>query len=216
MENKHIILKDEECYKMMTGSPILNGEEAEELVYYYLRDKYKDNLFSIILTRDIEPHEEMIREQVQNGDVKVITNDGKVITNEVKAIGGVYPNDFLCIDVNYKDKEGYEYDQNESTCDDLGWLYHMYYSKIYVYRCGNSWYNCKLYCINKPFRLQKDIKLFLQQNKDIKLKTFYNYYYFKINTKDKYKNTNLCCLDLNNKEAREKFDIDVIELDIRI
>ena len=211
---QHKILKSNDCYNMMTGSPILNGEEAEKLVYYYLLDKYRDDILSIELTRDIEDEYERIKAQLRYGDIHIVFKDGKTRNIEVKEIGGVYPIDKLCMDNWYSKKGGDIYNdlyyQNKNTCDPIGWMHHMYiYHEMYIYRCGNSWYNCKLYCINEPFRIQQDVGLLHQGIEN------YNYYKYCLVTSDKCKNTVSVALDLNNRDAIERYGIDIIQLDIQ-
>lgn len=212
MMNQHKILKSNDCYNMMTGNPILNDEEAERLVYYYLLDKYKDDISTIELTRDIQDEEERIRQQLKHGDIRITFKNGKTLDVEVKAIGSNYPIDMLYMDDWYREKYSEDlYCQNKSTCDPIGWMYHMFnYDELYVYKCGNSWYNCKLYCINKPFRIQQDVSLIKQANGDINYKCFSHH----LVTSDTCKDTVSVALRLNDKEARERYDIDVIELDI--
>lgn len=230
MENKKIILKSNEAHNLITSAiasnrvcrngKLLTPSEVEELIYYLLKQQYNNDLFNIRLTRDCNTEEEIIKQQMKFGDIVVILNDGNIITNEVKSekpYKGLYYK--LRIDLMYYRANGEPYYQG-NTGDSLGWLYHCYYDKLYIhFHDTTSKYKASIYVINNPYQLMLDIKKLWQE--EIRNDTFeynknYDYFEFYLNFNDKYKVTEGVALDLLNERARERYNIDLIHLEIKL
>ena len=97
MNNKKIILKSNEAYNLINNAissnrvikdgKLLTPSEVEELIYYLLEQEYRNDLYSIELTNDIEDEQQRIREQLESGDIIMKFNDRnkKDLKGEVKS-----------------------------------------------------------------------------------------------------------------------------------
>ena len=118
MENKKIILKSNEAYALITsaiaqnrvGEKLLTPSEVEELIYYYLEQEYKENLYSIRMTKDNENQQQIIIDQLRYGDIRVRLNNGNDLNIEIKSEKPYQELYKLRIDLLYREK----YKLNES------------------------------------------------------------------------------------------------------
>ena len=221
MNNKKIILKSNEAYALITsaiasnrvGEKLLTPSEVEELIYYLLEQEYKDNIFNMRLTKDNTVN------QLRFGDITIITNDGEIITNEVKSekpYQGLYK---LRIDLMYVIKANYNIPYiQQNTNNNNGWAYKICnYDKIYIHFHDNtSKYKAMIFVINNPYQLYLDCMEL------IKIGSFGTYNINQVefdifhNDNDYSKTTINTSFNLLDYEARERYNIDLIHLEIQL
>ena len=221
MNNKKIILKSNEAYALITsaisnnrvGEKLLTPTEVEELIYYLLEQEYKDNIFNMRLTKDNTIN------QLRFGDITIITNDGEIITNEVKSekpYQGLYK---LRIDLMYVTKANYNVPYiQQNTNNSNGWAYKICnYDKIYVHFHDNtSKYKSMIFVINNPYQLYLDCMEL------IKIGSFGTYNINQVefdifHNNNDYSKTTICTsFNLLGYEARERYNIDLIHLEIKL
>ena len=221
MNNKKIILKSNEAYALITsaissnrvGEKLLTPTEVEELIYYLLEQEYKDNIFNMRLTKDNTIN------QLRFGDITIITNDGEIITNEVKSektYQGLYK---LRIDLMYVIKADYSIPYiQQNTNNSNGWAYKICnYDKIYVHFHDNtSKYKSMIFVINNPYQLYLDCMEL------IKIGSFGTYNINQVefdifHNDNDYSKTTICTsFNLLGYETRERYNIDLIHLEIKL
>lgn len=227
MKNKKIILKSNEAHELINNAimenrvcrngKLLTPSEIEELIYYLLEQEYNNSY--IRLTKDCETEEQRIIDQIRFGDIRVRLDkeDINVEVKSEKPYMGLYK---LRIDLQYIKTNGDCYFQS-NTNNSLGWAYHiMNYDKIYVhFHDCTSKYKASIYVINNPYRLYMDIMKLLQRD-NLNFDTPYNvngvnFELFK-NYNDRNKVTICTSFNLLEAEARERYNIDLIHLEIKL
>ena len=221
MNNKKIILKSNEAYALITsaisnnrvGEKLLTPTEVEELIYYLLEQEYKDNIFNIRLTKDNAIN------QLRFGDIVITTNDGEIITNEVKSektYQGLYK---LRIDLIYVTKANYNVPYiQQNTNNSNGWAYKICnYDKIYIHFHDNtSKYKFMIFVVNNSYQLYLDCMEL------IKIGSFGTYNINQVefdifHNDNDYSKTTICTrFNLLGYEARERYNIDLIHLEVRL
>lgn len=227
MENKKIILKSNEAYALITsaiaqnrvGEKLLTPSEVEELIYYYLEQEYKENLYSIRMTKDNENQQQIIIDQLRYGDIRVRLNNGNDLNIEIKSEKPYQELYKLRIDLLYREKYklNESYDQ-QNTNNDLGWAYHIFnYDKIYIhFHDYTSKYKSSLYVINNPYELYWDCM------EAIKIGEFGTYningveFDIFANNNDRSKTTICTSFNLLSYEARARYNIDLIHLEVKL
>lgn len=220
MVRKTHILRSNEAYNLITNAidsnrviedgKLLTPSEVEELIYYLLKDIYKDKY--IRLTNDNENELQRIIDQLRYGDIviRLPKEDLNIEVKSEKPYKGLYK---LRIDL--------EYDKIQSnTGDYLGWLYHLVsYDKIYVhFHESTSKYKSMIFVINNPYQLMLDIKgLVFSGELEYNKPYLYNGVYFEVfrNPIDGYKTTTGISFNLLDYEARVRYNIDLIYLEVR-
>ena len=214
-------LKSNEAYNLITNAiaqnrkvkdgKLLTPSEVEELVYYLLKDIYKDKY--IRLTNDNENELQRIIDQLRYGDIviRLPKEDINIEVKSEKPYKGLYK---LRIDL--------EYDKIQSnTGDYLGWYIHLLsYDKIYVhFHDTTNKYKSTVFVINNPYQLMLDIKgLIFSGELEYNKPYLYNGVYFEVfrNPIDGYKTTTGISFNLLDYEARERYDIDIIYLEVQM
>ena len=220
MDRRIHILKSNEAYNLITSAinsnrviedgKLLTPSEVEELIYYLLKDIYKDKY--IRLTNDNENELQRIIDQLRYGDivVRLPKEDLNVEVKSEKPYMGLYK---LRIDL--------EYDKIQSnTGDYLGWYIHLVsYDKIYVhFHDTTSKYKSTVFVINNPYQLMLDIKgLIFSGELEYNKPYLYNSVWFEVfrNPIDGYKITTGISFNLLDYESRERYNIDIIYLEVR-
>ena len=234
MKNKKIILKSNEAYNLINNAiasnrvikdgKLLTPSEVEELIYYLLEQEYRNDLYSIELTNDIEDEQQRIREQLESGDIIMKFNDRnkKDLKGEVKSEKIYYELYKLRIDLLYRQKNNINksyYQKN--TNNDEGWAYNIrHYSKLYIhFHDYTSKYKSMILVINNPWELYNDcmeaIKIYKETNgfgtyniNGIEFDIFRN--------DNDYSKTTICTsFNLLGYEARERYNIDLIHLEVK-
>ena len=213
-------LKSNEAYELITSAinsnrviedgKLLTPTEVEELIYYLLKDIYKDKY--IRLTNDNENELQRIIDQLRYGDivVRLPKEDLNIEVKSEKRYKGLYK---LRIDL--------EYDKIQSnTGDYLGWYIHLVsYDKIYVhFHDTTSKYKSTVFVINNPYQLMLDIKgLIYSAELEYNKPYLYNSVWFEVfrNPIDGYKITTGISFNLLDYESRERYNIDIIYLEVR-
>ena len=213
-------LKSNEAYELITSAinsnrviedgKLLTPTEVEELIYYLLKDIYKDKY--IRLTNDNENELQRIIDQLRYGDivVRLPKEDLNIEVKSEKRYKGLYK---LRIDL--------EYDKIQSnTGDYLGWYIHLVsYDKIYVhFHDTTSKYKSMIFVINNPYQLMLDIKgLVFSGELEYNKPYLYNSFWFEVfmNPIDGYKVTTGISFNLLEYESRERYNIDIIYLEVR-
>ena len=213
-------LKSNEAYELITSAinsnrviedgKLLTPSEVEELIYYLLKDIYKDKY--IRLTNDNENELQRIIDQLRYGDivVRLPKEDLNIEVKSEKPYKGLYK---LRIDL--------EYDKIQSnTGDYLGWYIHLVsYDKIYVhFHDTTSKYKSTVFVINNPYQLMLDIKgLIYSAELEYNKPYLYNSVWFEVfrNPIDGYKITTGISFNLLDYESRERYNIDIIYLEVR-
>ena len=220
MDRKTHILRSNEAYNLITNAiasnrviedgKLLTPSEVEELIYYLLKDIYKDKY--IRLTNDNENELQRIIDQLRYGDI-VVRLPKEDLNIEVKS---EKPYKGLC-----KLRIDLEYDKIQSnTGDYLGWYIHLVsYDKIYVhFHESTSKYKSTVFVINNPYQLMLDIKgLIFSGELEYNKPYLYNGVYFEVfrNPIDGYKVTTGISFNLIEEKARERYNIDIIYLEVR-
>lgn len=220
MVRKTHILRSNEAYELITNAidsnrviedgKLLTPSEVEELIYYLLKDIYKDKY--IRLTNDNENELQRIIDQLRYGDIviRLPKEDINVEVKSEKPYKGLYK---LRIDL--------EYDKIQSnTGDYLGWYIHLVsYDKIYVhFHDTTNKYKSMIFVINNPYQLMLDIKgLIYSGELEYNKPYLYNGVYFEVfrNPIDGYKVTTGISFNLLEYESRERYNIDLIYLEVR-
>ena len=121
----------------------------------------------------------------------------------------------------YKLRIDLEYDKIQSnTGDYLGWYIHLVsYDKIYVhFHDTTSKYKSTVFVINNPYQLMLDIKgLIFSGELEYNKPYLYNSVWFEVfrNPIDGYKITTGISFNLLEYESRERYNIDIIYLEVR-
>lgn len=221
MDRKTHILRSNEAYNLITNAiasnrvikdgKLLTPSEVEELIYYLLKDIYKDKY--IRLTKDNENELQRIIDQLRYGDIviRLPKEDINIEVKSEKPYMGLYK---LRIDL--------EYDKIQSnTGDNLGWIYHLVsYDKIYVhFHDTTSKYKSTVFVINNPYQLMLDIKgLIFSGELEYNKPYLYNGVYFEVfrNPIDGYKVTTGISFNLLEESVRVRYDIDIIFLEVQM
>ena len=221
MDRRTHILRSNEAYNLITNAiaqnrkikdgKLLTPSEVEELIYYLLKDIYKDKY--IRLTNDNENELQRIIDQLRYGDivVRLPKEDLNIEVKSEKPYMGLYK---LRIDL--------EYDKIQSnTGDYLGWYIHLVsYDKIYVHFHENTnKYKSTVFVINNPYQLMLDIKgLIYSAELEYNKPYLYNSVYFEVfrNPIDGYKVTTGISFNLLEESVRVRYDIDLIYLEVQM
>ena len=222
MVRKTHILRSNEAYNLITSAinsnrviedgKLLTPSEVEELIYYLLEQEYRNDLFNISLTKDNTIN------QLRFGDITITTNDGEIITNEVKSekpYQDLYYR--LRIDLLYREKYNITKPYNqENTNNDLGWAYKIgNYDKIYVhFHEDTSKYKFMVFVINNPWELYIDCMEAVKGDFGTYNINGVEFDVFK-NNNDRKKTTINASFNLLDYEARVRYNIDLIYLEVR-
>ena len=222
MDRRTHILRSNEAYNLITNAiasnrviedgKLLTPSEVEELIYYLLEQEYRNDLFNISLTKDNTIN------QLRFGDITITTNDGEIITNEVKSekpYQDLYYR--LRIDLLYREKYNITKPYNqENTNNDLGWAYKICnYDKIYVhFHDPTNKYKFMVFVINNPWELYIDCMEAIKGDFGTYNINQVEFDVFK-NNNDRKKTTINASFNLLDYEARVRYNIDLIYLEVR-
>ena len=225
MNRKTHILRSNEAYNLITNAiaqnrkikdgKLLTPSEVEELIYYLLKDIYKDKY--IRLTNDNENEQQRIIDQLRYGDIviRLPKEDLNVEVKSEKPYKGLYYR--LRIDLVYREKYNItkSYDQ-ENTNNDLGWAYKIgNYDKIYVhFHDPTNKYKFMVFVINNPWKLYIDCMEAVKGDFGTYNINQVEFDVFR-NNNDRKKTTINASFNLLDYEARVRYNIDLIYLEVR-